>query len=237
MVELQHAQAGPTQQRLEVSLLQRRGMGGRCRLGVGQGESGGKLDPRTRLDWAAQDRIVAGQGLCGRDRIRTCVGNAGDFTGRLAVASPVPSRPHMTPTIGRDVRKRQVDSFSRPSASLPVSPRPGGPGVGRREDGGKAAALPPPCGPEGSPPAAAAHQNADKGVQALALPEMLAGLPEDREGSLELIGAPAKDAPSMQVPRDCRGSSPRHCDHRHPELRAERGPGAPPVPQWSAQPG
>ena len=53
--------------------------------------------------------------------------------------SPVPSRPHMTPTIGRDVRKRQVDSFSCPPASLPVSPRPARPSVGRREDGGKAA--------------------------------------------------------------------------------------------------
>jgi len=33
----------------------------------------------------------------------------------------------------------------------------------------------------------AAHQNAGKGVQGLALPGMLGGLPEDRQGSLELI--------------------------------------------------
>src|SRR5215213_3629072 len=57
-------------------------MGGRCRLGVGRRESGEKPGPRTRTDQAAQDRIAAGQRLCGRDRIRTCVGNAGDFTDR-----------------------------------------------------------------------------------------------------------------------------------------------------------
>jgi hypothetical protein len=123
-------------------------MGGRCRLGVGWRESGGKLDPQSRPDWAAQDRIVAGQGLCGRDRIRTCVGNAGDFTGRTAVASRVPSHPHLVPIIARDVHKWPADSFRRPPASLPVSPPPARPSVGRREVGGKS--RPPAhrrCGP------------------------------------------------------------------------------------------
>jgi hypothetical protein len=70
------------------------GMGGRCRRGVGRRESGGKPDPRTRPDWAAHDRIVAGQGGCGRDRIRTCVGNAGDFTD----APPAPHESRRIPT-------------------------------------------------------------------------------------------------------------------------------------------
>ena len=113
-------------------------LGGRCRLGVGRRESGGKASPRTRLDWAACDRIAAGQGLCGRDRIRTCVGNAGDFTGRTAVSSRVPSHPSLVPIIARDVHKRHVDSFGRHSAFLPVPARPVQPGVGRREGGGKA---------------------------------------------------------------------------------------------------
>jgi hypothetical protein len=60
-------------------------------------------DPRTGPDWAAQDRIVAGQGRCGRDRIRTCVGNAGDFTGRTSVTPRVPSHPHLVPITARDV--------------------------------------------------------------------------------------------------------------------------------------
>jgi hypothetical protein len=111
--------------------------GGRCRRRVGRRETGGKPDPRTRLDWAAHDRIVAGQGLCGRDRIRTCVGDAGDFTGRIAITSRVPSRPHMVPVIARDVHKQPVDSFSRPSGPPPVPRCPGRPGVGRSESGAK----------------------------------------------------------------------------------------------------
>jgi hypothetical protein len=112
-------------------------MGGRRRLGVGRRESGGKPDSQTRRDGAAQDRIAAGQGLCGRDRIRTCVGNAGDFTGRTAVFPRLPSRPHLVPIIARDVHKRPADSLCCHLASLPVSPRPAQPGVGRREVGGK----------------------------------------------------------------------------------------------------
>jgi Phage integrase, N-terminal SAM-like domain len=50
-----------------------------------------KPDPRTGPDWAAQDRVVAGQGRCGRDRIRTCVGNAGDL--QVAPLAPRGSRP------------------------------------------------------------------------------------------------------------------------------------------------
>jgi hypothetical protein len=149
---------------------------------------------------------------------------------RLTVASPVPSRPHMIPTIGRDVRKRQVDSFSRPSASLPVSPRPGRPSVGRRESGGKVAALPPPCGPWGSP-RAAARCSPERG-------QWCAGsgpawdarrIPEDRQGSLELISTSGQRFCFHASSQDCRGTLPPHCDHRRPELRAERGPGAPPV--------
>jgi hypothetical protein len=76
-------------------------------------------------------------GRCGRDRIRTCVGNAGDFTGRIGVTSRVPFRPHLVPIIAPDVRKRATDSFSHHSASPPISPRPAWPSVGRREVGGK----------------------------------------------------------------------------------------------------
>jgi hypothetical protein len=80
-------------------------MGGRCRLGVGRRESGGKPGPRPRLDRAAQDCVVAGQELCGRDRIRTCVGNAGDFTVRSAGSSRVPRHPRLVPDYRRDVHE------------------------------------------------------------------------------------------------------------------------------------
>jgi hypothetical protein len=40
----------------------------------------------------------------GRDRIRTCVGNAGDFTGRIGVTSRVPFQPHLASIIAHDVR-------------------------------------------------------------------------------------------------------------------------------------
>jgi hypothetical protein len=136
----------------------------------------------------------------------------------------------MIPTTGHDVRKRQVDSFSRPSASLPVSPRPERPSVGRREGGGKVAALPPPCGPWGSPRAAArCSPERGQGCAGSALPGMLAGLPEDRQGSLELIRTSGQRFCFHASPQDCKGTSTPRCDHRRPELRAERGPGAPPV--------
>jgi hypothetical protein len=67
---------------------------------------------------------------CGRDRIRTCEGNAGDFTGRSGGSSRVPLHPHLVPPIACDVDKRH-------SASPPVSPCPARPSVGRREGGGK----------------------------------------------------------------------------------------------------
>ena len=112
-------------------------LGVRCRLGVGRRESGGNISPRARLDWAPRDRIAAGQGLSGRDRIRTCVGNAGDFTGRIAVSPRVPAHPLLIPNIARDVHEWPVDSFGRHLASPPVSPRPARPSVGRREVRGK----------------------------------------------------------------------------------------------------
>jgi hypothetical protein len=115
-------------------------MGGLCRLGVGRRESGGKASPRARLDRAARDRIAAGQGLCGRDRIRTCVGNAGDFTGRIGVSSRVLVYPRLVPLIARDVHRRPIDSFGRPFPSPPVPPPPVRPSVERRESGGKSLA-------------------------------------------------------------------------------------------------
>jgi hypothetical protein len=72
-------------------------MGGRCRRRVGRRESGGKPDPRTRPDSTADGRVSARQGLCGRDRIRTCVGNAGDFTGRSAGSPRVPAMSRPSP--------------------------------------------------------------------------------------------------------------------------------------------
>jgi SAM-dependent methyltransferase len=97
--------------------------------------------PQTRPDEAAQDRVV-GQGLCGRDRIRTCVGNAGDFTGRTTVAWRVPSYPDLVPIVAPDVHKRPFDSFRCPWASLPVPSRPLRPIVRRREGGGKSRRRP-----------------------------------------------------------------------------------------------
>jgi hypothetical protein len=97
--------------------------------------------PATRLDWASHDRIVAGQGLCGRDRIRTCVGNAGDFTGRTAVSPGVPSRPRLGPDYRSDVHKRPAGSLRHHLASPPVPPCPARPGVGRSESGAKSLGL------------------------------------------------------------------------------------------------
>ena len=56
---------------------------------------------------------------------------------RSAITLRVPSHPHLAPTIANDVRKRPVDSVSRPWVSLPVPPRPVRLGVGRRESGAK----------------------------------------------------------------------------------------------------
>jgi hypothetical protein len=116
-------------------------MGGRCRRRVGWREIGGIPDPRTRPDLRADCRVSAAQTKCGRDRIRTCVGNAGDFTGRTAVTPPVPSHPYLFSTIACDVHKQPVDNLRRPSASLLVPPRPARPSVGPREVGGKSRLL------------------------------------------------------------------------------------------------
>jgi hypothetical protein len=101
------------------------------------GGTGGKPDPTGTPDRLRGSRVLARQRACGRDRIRTCVGNAGDFTGRTAVSWCVPSRPRLFPITARDVHKRPASSLRRPPASPPVWPRPPRPGVGRREGGGK----------------------------------------------------------------------------------------------------
>jgi hypothetical protein len=88
-------------------------------------------------DWATHGRIVAGQGLCGRDRIRTCVGNAGVFPGRIGVSARVLSHPAVFSIIARDVRKQPIGSFRRPSGSLAVPPHLLRPSVGKRGGGGK----------------------------------------------------------------------------------------------------
>src|SRR5919112_5517375 len=57
---------------------------------------------------------------CGRGRVPTCVGNAGDFTGRTAVSPRVPEHPHLVPIMAHDVQKQHVDGFG---------PRPASPAV------------------------------------------------------------------------------------------------------------
>jgi hypothetical protein len=110
-------------------------------VGVG-GRRGGKPDTTDGRDSPRGSYVSAAQSLGGRDRIRTCVGNAGDFTGRTAVTSRVPSHPDPVPIIGRDVHKRPVDSFRPPSASPPVPAGLAQPRLGRRESGGKAPPTP-----------------------------------------------------------------------------------------------
>jgi hypothetical protein len=122
---------------IEACSAQRRWMGRRCRQRVGRRETGGNPDPRTRPDPTADGHVFAAQGLCGRDRIRTCEGNAGDFTGRTTGSPRVPSHPHPDPMKACDVHKRPAGRFRRPSASPPVPPPPARPSVGRREVGGK----------------------------------------------------------------------------------------------------
>src|SRR5919112_1793386 len=56
----------------------------------------------------------------GRGRVPTCVGNAGDFTGRTAVSPRVPEHPHLVPIMAHDVQKQHVDGFG---------PRPASPAV------------------------------------------------------------------------------------------------------------
>jgi integrase len=116
-------------------------MGGRCRQGIRWRETGGKARPQGVPDRRRSSRVSAAQVWCGRDRIRTCVGNAGDFTGRSGGSLQVPSHPDLTPTIAHDVRKRPVDSFGRPVVSPPFRPRPARPSVGRSESGAKSRPL------------------------------------------------------------------------------------------------
>ncbi len=85
--------------------------------------------------------VSAAQRWCGRDRIRTCVGEAGGFTGRTGDSPLVPSHPRPAPLIGCDVHKRHTISFRRHWASPPVPPCPARPAVGRREGGGNPAAF------------------------------------------------------------------------------------------------
>jgi hypothetical protein len=66
-----------------------------------------------RRDRRHAESVSAGQRQCGRDRIRTCEGNAGDFTGRTGVSSRVPTHPHLAPPIAGDVHKRPVNGFRR----------------------------------------------------------------------------------------------------------------------------
>jgi hypothetical protein len=111
-------------------------MGGRCRRRVGWRETGGKPDPRTRPDLRADGRISAAQRGCGRDRIRTCVGNAGDFTGRTAVSPRIPSHPHLVRssavTSANDARVASVGSRRpHPFRSVPCSRTSGGAKVER----------------------------------------------------------------------------------------------------------
>jgi hypothetical protein len=76
--QLRHADGGALAQRVYIHQLPQtaprlaeviegvfgpeRMLGGRCRLGVGRRESGGKASPRARIDWAARDRVAAVRG-------------------------------------------------------------------------------------------------------------------------------------------------------------------------------
>jgi hypothetical protein len=100
-------------------------------------EIGATPGPAAAPDGLPGDRVSAAQWRCGRDRIRTCVGDAGDLTGRSAMTSRVLSCPYTVPVVACDVHKRPVDRFGRHSVSPPVPARPVRPSVGRRESGGK----------------------------------------------------------------------------------------------------
>jgi hypothetical protein len=93
-------------------------MGERCRRGVGWRETGAKPERRTRPELRADGRVFAAQSGCGRDRIRTCVGNAGDFTGRSAATPRVPAIPawSWTTAATRINNCRQL----RPSPGVPA---------------------------------------------------------------------------------------------------------------------
>jgi hypothetical protein len=111
-------------------------------MGAVHGASGrGESEPQGGPGRTTQERVVAAQELCGRDRIRTCEGNAGDFTGRIGGSSQLPSRPRKLPLMRRDVQKWPGESFGGHLASPPVLPRTVRPTVGRREAGGKPGAV------------------------------------------------------------------------------------------------
>ena len=100
-------------------------------------ESRGNWRRARRRERSRPASVSAAQRYCGRDRIRTCVGNAGDFTGRSADSPGVPGHPRLVPDYRRDVREQSIDSFGRHPGSPPVPSHPGRPGVGWRESGGK----------------------------------------------------------------------------------------------------
>jgi hypothetical protein len=112
------------------------------RRGVGWRETGAKPEHRTRPDRTVGSRVFAAQRGCGRDRIRTCVGNAGDFTGRSAVSPRIPSRPHLLPITASDQHKWPVDCLRRPPTSPSLPACHARLGVGRREEGGKSGRHP-----------------------------------------------------------------------------------------------
>jgi hypothetical protein len=99
-------------------------------VGVRWRETGGKPERQTRPDQMARSRVSAAQKLCGRDRIRTCVGNAGDFTGRTAVTSRVPSYPRLAPIIACDCTNGRSTASTVPRRPHPRRRVPSGPASG-----------------------------------------------------------------------------------------------------------
>jgi hypothetical protein len=116
---------------VEEMLRWRRGTSRLCRRGVRWRETGGNRDPAGAPGGPSSSRVSAAQGMCGRDRIRTCVGNAGDFTVRSAGSSRVPRHPRLVPDYRRDVHEQlstasAVTRRPRPFRLVPRGPASSG---------------------------------------------------------------------------------------------------------------
>jgi hypothetical protein len=85
-------------------------------------ESRGNWRRARRRERSRPASISAAQRYCGRDRIRTCEGNAGDFTGRSDASPRFPSHPPQAPLIGLTCTTASRQSRRSPGVPARIAP-------------------------------------------------------------------------------------------------------------------